>query len=637
MEKLTSCTLNCPDACSLLVSRDPEGSWSLRGNPRHPITAGFVCHKVRRHIDRLMSPDRILSPLLRGKGSWRTIGWDAALDICAEKIQALRRHPLSILHIPGDGAKGVLKKTVPLFFAQLGSTSVRGSLCDEAGIAAGALDFGSRRNHRLEDLYKAERVVNWGRDLGRSAIHVAAMIHRVRRKGVKVLTISPGGDGNGRFCDERIRIRPGTDRFLALAVIRRLYVHGAIDGRILQRVHGWEDFENLVKRQDENDLCRACDITPETVGRLAAWYSADRPTATLIGGGLQRYRYGGETVRFINALTLLAGQIGRSGGGSYFHLNSLERFNLTWARPSREAALRSLLLADIGAQIAAAANPPIELLWVNGTNIVNQGPDSRTIARSFAKVPFKVVVDAFFNDTVERADLVLPAALMFEQEDVIGSYGHEFVHYVAKLTAPPGEARCDSWIVRELGRRLNPIVSIPEDEVCLQESLSSPFLKITLTELRERGFTRTIGPEVAYGGLRFDHADGLARLPDELHAEAPVPEHYPLRLLSIVNGRIMQSQIPRSIPNGPPTVWVAPQNPVLKRLGADRTACLISPIGRLRVKVESLADLHPHAVIYRRGDWMAHGGGINQIIAGGVGDLGENAMQYEQYVAIQNG
>jgi hypothetical protein len=205
------------------------------------------------------------------------------------------------------------------------------------------------------------------------------------------------------------------------------------------------------------------------------------------------------------------------------------------------------------------------------------------------------------------------------------------------LTAPPGAARCDSWIVRELGRRLNPIVSIPEDEVCLQESLSSPFLKITLTELRERGFTRTIGPEVAYGGLRFDHADGLARLPDELHAEAPVPEHYPLRLLSIVNGRIMQSQIPRSIPNGPPTVWVAPQNPVLKRLGADRTACLISPIGRLRVKVESLADLHPHAVIYRRGDWMAHGGGINQIIAGGVGDLGENAMQYEQYVAIQNG
>jgi anaerobic selenocysteine-containing dehydrogenase len=636
METLTACTMNCPDACSLLVGRDAAGRWKIRGNPDHPVTSGFTCRKIRRHIARLASPERIMTPLLRTKGGWQPLTWDAALDKCAENIERLRSTPHSILHIPGDGAKGVLKQIVRLFFARLGSTAVHGSLCDEAGIEAGRLDFGSRRNHRLEDLGHADRIVNWGRDLARSTPHLAAMVVRARSRGATVLTISPGGDDTARFSDEVLTLRPGTDRFLALAVIRHLLAGHGPDQRIIERIGDWPAFRELVERQDDAALQNACGLTSTHVEQVAAWYSADRPTATLIGAGLQRYRFGGETVRFIDALALLGGHIGRPGGGSYFHLDSLERLNLDWARPAAGPARRSLPIADIGAQIAAAAEPRIEMIWVNGTNIVNQAPQSRQIARAFAQVPFKVVVDAFFNDTVQHADLVLPTTLMLEQEDLIGSYLHDFVHYVRAIIEPPKEARPDTWIARQLGRRLHPAIEIPDDELCLEASLRSPDLDTTLAEIRARGFVRLRQPEVVYGGMCFDHADGLARLPGALHAEAPGPDGFPLRLLSLVRGDAMHSQMAPQEQPAPPTVWVAPDHPALERLGADRTAYLVSPLARLKVTLAALPGLHPEALIYRRGDWMALGGGVNQLIAGGVGDLGDNWACYDQYVRIEN-
>jgi anaerobic selenocysteine-containing dehydrogenase len=201
-----------------------------------------MCAKTRRQLRRLRSPHRILKPRFRTKGGWQEIGWEAALDLCAEKIQRLRSEPTAILHLHSDGAKGVLKEAVNLFFAQLGSSRIRGSLCDAAGYIAGVEDFGARENNDIEDLANAAAIVNWGKDFSRSSIHTAAVVHRARRRGARVLTISPGGDGNTPFSDSRIRIRPGTDRFLAAAVIRRLAGEGRVPQEVLARTRRPDTF-----------------------------------------------------------------------------------------------------------------------------------------------------------------------------------------------------------------------------------------------------------------------------------------------------------------------------------------------------------------------------------------------------------
>ncbi|GEM_PF-3132826 len=87
----------------------------------------------------------------------------------------------------------------------------------------------------------------------------------------------------------------------------------------------------------------------------------------------------------------------------------------------------------------------------------------------------------------------------------------------------------------------------------------------------------------------------------------------------------------------PPTpwVWVAPDCPALAELDLEREAYLVSPLGRMRVRVKTLPGLHPGVCLYRRDDWMKLGDGPNQLIAAGLTDLGEGAPYYDQYVRLE--
>ncbi len=636
MKQITACTYDCPDACSLVFEQGEDGGLRLTGNPDSPFTRGVMCAKTRRQLRRLRSPHRIVKPRFKTKGGWQDIGWEAALDLCAEKIQRLLSEPTAILHLHSDGAKGVLKEAVNLFFAQLGSSRIMGSLCDAAGYIAGVEDFGSRENNDIEDLANAAAIVNWGKDFSRSSIHTAAVVHRARRRGARVLTISPGGDGNDPFSDGRIRIRPGTDRFLAAAVIRRLIGEGRVSEAVLAHTRHPDKFLELIQGRSTEELLAMCEVSLSDAEDLCHAYATIKPLATFIGAGLQRYRYGGENVRLINALALLSGNVGRSGGGVYFHLHSYRNLDLGWIRGPGHKGRRAFHIAAIGREILAAQDPPVRMLWVNGINVVNQAPGAPETARAFDGVEFKVVVDAFMNDTAERADLLLPCALMLEQQDVVGSFLHEYVQYVAAVVEPPPEVRTDLWIVTELGKRLDPPVLMPTAEDCLRIALTSPHLETTLEELKLKGFIRSKRPRIAFEGLEFAHADGKYRFPGQLHDEPPAPAGYPLRLLTLVRRTAIHSQILPEDQRPSPPVWVAPDCPVLATFDASKPAVLVSPSGRLPVTVRRMPGLHPGTVVYRRGDWMNRGGGANQLIASGLTDLGGGAPFYDQYVRLEN-
>ncbi|MDX1707160.1 MAG: molybdopterin-dependent oxidoreductase [Desulfobacterales bacterium] len=258
------------------------------------------------------------------------------------------------------------------------------------------------------------------------------------------------------------------------------------------------------------------------------------------------------------------------------------------------------------------------------------------IKKAFAKVDFKVVAEAFMTDTAQCADLVLPSTLIMEQEDIIGSYLHEQVQYVCPALAPPAEARDDYWIIRQVARRLDPPLDLPSAEDCLRAALDSPFLSTTLEQLRNCGCVRSNRQAIAYGDLQFAHQDGHYRFPYILHSEPQPPARYPLRLLSLVRRKTIHSQILPEDQKQPPVVWIAADSAYLGNLNLQQPVELVSALGRLRVRVKIMEDLHPEVVIYRRGDWISRGGGVNQLIAARLTDIGSGAAYYDQYVRLEN-
>jgi anaerobic selenocysteine-containing dehydrogenase len=633
---ITACTMDCPDACSLVVSKWPDGRIRIKGNPDHPITNGFACPKMYAHLRRLKSPERITFPMLRTGKVWKRIDWDNALDICAQKIQAYRDEPASILYFHGEGAKGALKQAGHLFFRLLGTSYLRGSLCDAAGYSACRKDFGSNEGSDISTILDARAIVNWGRDLLRSSIHAAFFVRKARAKGAKVLTISPGGDLNERHTDVMIRIRPGTDRFLAAALAWLFMERHEILKEVKGRSNNLDAFSRLILGCNPGDLLKACGVSRNQAEIILNLYADRYPTATIIGAGLQRYRYGGETVRFINALAMLSGNMGIKGGGSFFHLSSLRNFNLSWTQVERRDESRAFRMPLISQEIEQADNPPVRMIWVDGANMVNQAAGAGANAAAFEGIEFKVVVDAFMTDTASRADLILPSTLMLEQEDVVASYLHDYVHYARPVLDPPGQARSDFRIFTELGKRLDPPVVLPDARTCMEQSLNTPWLGISLDELKQQGFVKAKRPEVAYEGMVFGHKDEKYNFPETLHDEPVQPGEYPLRLLSLIRKGSMHSQILPEDQDMPPKVWIAPDCAALSRMDRTRPVFLVSNLGRMRVRVEILEGLHPEVALYRRGDWMMLGGGINRLIDPRLTDMGTGSAFYDQYVRLEN-
>ncbi len=632
MKKITACTMDCGDACSLIVDAKKK---SIKGNPNHPFTKGFCCRKGTKYFDRLDADDRITTPRIKKGGKFTEASWDEALGLIASKLDTARQTPESILHIRGHGYRGILGQASNHFFKTLGSSTTYGAICDDTGITACKRDFGSLNHNDTDDLLNAHRIINWGKDLTRMSIHMQTIVQKARKNGTEVLSISPGGDGTPEFSDVNIIIRPGTDRFLAAAVLKLYLEAGDLNPWVLNRTSNWPALRGLIDSLNFSELCAACEVSSSDVEMLYDWYADTGNVATLIAWGLQRHVFGGQNVRFINALAMISGNIGVSGGGAYYNISSgrnLGKWEHLVEGCDQKRDRRELLIHDLGTEIRKA-DPSVDFIWVDGHNIVNQIPDCLGVADAMRK-PFVVCVDGFMHDTALIADVILPPALMFEREDIFGSFIHNCVNLCAKVVEPRGECRADFDILTELGSRLAHPIALPDAETCLKAGLKK--MNISLEELREHGFVKVPHPFVAYENMQFDHLDGLYSFPTELSPEPERNPDYPLQLLTLIRGKFLHSQIPESEQAGFPTVWISKQNPAYAALSPAQDAYLVTESGAMRVIVKTEKELHPRAVIIRRGGWMKFGHNANVLITSRMTDMGNGCAYYSQTCRLEN-
>ena len=110
----TVCPLDCPDSCSLEVTVQDGRITGIDGSHANPITAGYICAKVRRFGERVYGPDRLRYPAVRkgakGQGSFARVSWDDALELIATRMLEARAQwgGESILPYSYGGSNGLL-------------------------------------------------------------------------------------------------------------------------------------------------------------------------------------------------------------------------------------------------------------------------------------------------------------------------------------------------------------------------------------------------------------------------------------------------------------------------------------------------------------------------------------------------
>src|SRR5690606_21732802 len=253
-------------------------------------------------------------------------------------------------------------------------------------------------------LETSRNIILWGKNVVTSAPHLVPILKRARARGAKLTLIDPVAQPSSKLCDVVIQPRPGGDFALAMAVARVLFERGWVDPDLGDYANNVAGFRALVLSREVADWCRDADVTPQAAVDIAEQY-AGGPCAALIGWGLGRRANGGATVRALDALTTISGNLGIAGGGASFYFQRRAAFDTTFIS---NAAPRSIPEPLFGPALLAAQDPPIRAVWVTAGNPVAMLPETETSVRALKALDLLVVCDSVLTDTAILADVVLP-------------------------------------------------------------------------------------------------------------------------------------------------------------------------------------------------------------------------------------
>ena len=630
------CLRDCPDACGLLVEVEDVEVKALRGDPDHPVTRGFLCRRTKRDFPSLLRrADRIVRPRLRTPAGFRDVGWDEALDLCAERMRAtIAEHgPEAIFFLHSGGNMGLVGEACRAMFDALGATGVRGGICLDAGEWAQVTDFGAERVSDWRTLDGAAAIVLWGRNVHTASPHLLPLVRKARARGAEVVLIDPLPTDSRALATRFIQPRPGRDAALALGVARVLFEEGGVDPAAGAFCDGLDGFRALAFRRTVAEAAAIADVPEEAIRALGRLYGRTRPVATWIGGGLQRWVDGAETVRAIDGLCAVAGHVGVRGGGAFYE--TPRRRDLALAPGKARRTIRNALL---GRDLAATRDPPIRVGWIQRANPVASFPDSLAIERALRSLDFLVVVDPFPTDTAACAHLVLPPTMMLEHDDLVGSYGHHQLGLARRVVAPPGEARTDLEIAQGLGRRLGVEEAVAGDATQWIDRMLAP-LGLRRESLEAGTVGRPGEQEVAWEGRRFGTPSGRANLITELAPRWEAPDtaaaDHPLHLLTVAPIAWQASQVPPEDQRDLPAVIVHPEAPgVAGRADGDEVS-VRTAVGALRARLRLDPAMRRDTAVMFRGGWVRFGHGVNALVGARESANGGQAAYFDERARLE--
>ena len=563
-----TCHHDCPDSCGWQVTVTDGVAVKLRGNRAHPFSQGELCPKVNRFLDRVYSPQRILTPLRRsgpkGEGQFAPTTWDDALTTIAGELHRV---------IDSFGAEAVLPYSSAgnqsllsvmgldsRFFHHLGASRLVRALCGPTVGAGVTMTNGTGRTLDPLELRHSKLIILWGTNTRLTNRHLWPTIEAARADGAKVVVIDPLRTLTADAADEFVQPLPGTDVALMLALMHVLIRDDLVDGPwIAAHTLGFEELAAHVATWTPARAATLCGLDTTQIERLAQNYGTIRPAAirTLIGA--EHHHDGAMFHRTLAVLPALVGAWKDRGGGlsrsvgtyhdAFIDDKALTRPDLLGGRQPRWLNMSRLgdILTD------ETLDPRVHAIVVWNANPVVSVPNAAATRRGLARDDlFTVVHEHFLTDTARYADIVLPATTQIEQDDVVPAWGHLWMGWNGKAIEPLGEACSNTELFRRLARAMG--YSEPslfdDDETLLAQALGGA---VDLDELRTTGWVRVPYPVDGrpFGSGTFPTASGRVELvsenlralgqpelptyvaaPEGPHGDADLAAAYPLQLVA---------------------------------------------------------------------------------------------------------
>src|SRR5215212_2868819 len=466
------CPHDCPSVCSLEVEViDGRTIGRVHGAKSNSYTAGVICAKVARYAERIHNPDRLLYPMRRtgpkGSGEFERISWDEALDIVARKFLEAERefgteavwpyyYAGTMGYVMRDGINRL--RHVKKYSGQYSTICTAMSW---TGYVAGT---GHLRGADPREMVVSDCIVIWGTNPVHTQVNVMTHAMKARKeRGAKIVAIDIYQNATMKQADMALLVRPGTDGALACAVMHVLFRDGYADWGYLERYT--DAPQELAGHLESRDPAWASAITGLSVEEIEAFarlVGERKRTFFRLGYGFGRQRNGAVNMHAASCIAAVTGAWQHEGGGAFHNNGAIYHWRKTLIEglDARDPKVRMLDQIQIGRILTGDATalrggPPVTAMLIQNTNPVSVAPEQDLVKQGFAREDLFVCVhEQFMTETALMADVVLPATMFMEHDDLYQGGGQQHVMLGPKLIEPPGECRSNHDVICALAERV---------------------------------------------------------------------------------------------------------------------------------------------------------------------------------------
>lgn len=429
----------CEAMCGLEVVTEANQIVSIKGDPKDPLSKGYVCPKSTAIEDIHTDPDRIRKPMRRQGDQWQEISWQEALDLVAENL-------VSVKNQYGDNAVGIY----------MGNPSVHnwGMMTHGAG-AFKAIKTRNRFSATSVDQLPHQLICYWmyghqflvpvpdidhtelliivgGNPMASNGSLWGVPGFRLRAKalqqrGGKIVVIDPRRSETAAIADQHEFIKPGTDAFMLLAMAREIFINDWMNtGHLQDHLLDLESAKQAVQPFTLELAQAQCGISADAIQQLAKQL-AHTEKASLYGRmGVSTQAFGSICQWAIQLLNIITGHLDVPGGYT-FSLPALDMVQGAMSRPGHFNVWQSRVrkLPEFGGELPCSVlaeeiltegEGQIKALVTGAGNPVLSTPNGGQLEKALASLSFMVSIDFYINETTRFADVILPPTSPLEHD-----------------------------------------------------------------------------------------------------------------------------------------------------------------------------------------------------------------------------
>ena len=653
----------CHSRCGVFLEVKDGKVIAIKGDKDHPFSHGYICPKGRACMEIIYHPDRIKRPLVKvGKrtgSQFEESSWDKALEIISEKLLNTRKQWGAESVVFGVGTTRGTAPYLNRFLTLFGSPNYMAP----SNMSGGPIVVGSSATCGFAlvdpDYASSKCIMLWAHNP--EASWPGLYMHDIKqglKQGAKLIVVDPRGTNYAKKADHWLQIRPGTDVALALCFINLLIQHELYDKEFVDNwTSGFDQLKDYLSDWTPEKCAEITWLDPEDIQAAVITFGQTRPACIGPGmGGVCQANDAFDLNRALTIISAITGNLEVPGGNLQCTPPTRKRscygpdysafHNLPKEQAKKKLGLDNYPLLEF---ISIPSPPqtvwpamihgtpyPVKAVGLFANNSVCAYPNSIRVREALTSLDFLFAVDYFHTPTTELADVILPPAHWAERDDVEDLLMKNHVFCQQKAVDPIPECRDEKQILIDLAKkmklegywssveetlnhRLEPI-AMTFDQFKQVGKFSTP---IKYKTYEEKGKFRTPSGKVE---LYAEYLKALKISPLPLFrepAESPVsdPELYknfPLVLTTGGRNVVYYHSSHRNIPSlkkrsPDPELQIHPETAGKLDVKEGEWVYLVSPRGRVEIKIKYFEGIHPKVVHSPHGYWYGEKDGWKRL------------------------